>query len=381
MPVLTAACKERELAEAIRRIAINTGGGDAPGLNAVIHGAVYAARGRGWDVFGIRDGYEGILAPQRYPQGGVVELHRSMVREISHLGGTILGSTNRGNPFHHVVNQPDGTSIEVDLSDKVHAYFRDQKIDALIAVGGDGSLTIANHFQEKGLRVIGVPKTIDNDLESTAMTFGFNSAVSFATDCIDRLHSTALSHQRIMVVEVMGRYVGWIALHSGVAGRADAILIPEIPFDIEKIATHLKRRHQEGKPYSIVVVAEGASPRDGDVTVKAREPGRVERLGGIGEAVANQLQQLTGKETRTVVLGHLLRGGSPTALDRNLGVSFGAGAVHGLSQGLSGVMVAIRPPRLEFVPLREAVAKLRSVPLDSEGILVCRALDISLGDK
>ncbi|HKF47917.1 MAG TPA: ATP-dependent 6-phosphofructokinase [Terracidiphilus sp.] len=365
----------------IRRVAINTGGGDAPGLNAVIHGAVYAARSRGWDIVGIRDGYEGILAPDRYPHGGVVELNRSMVREISHLGGTILGTTNRGNPFHHISEQSDGTKAEVDLSGKVLEYFRDKQIDALIAVGGDGSLTIAHQLQQKGLCVIGVPKTIDNDLESTAMTFGFNSAVSFATDCIDRLHSTALSHQRIMVVEVMGRYVGWIALHSGVAGRADAILIPEIPYDIEKVAAHLARRHGEGKPYSIVVVAEGAKPAGGDVTVKAREAGRLERLGGIGETVAAKLQELTGKESRTVVLGHLLRGGAPTALDRNLGVTFGAGAVHGLARGLNGVMVAIRPPRIEFVPLEEAVAKLKSVPLDSEGVLVCRALDIALGDQ
>ena len=368
------------MAATIRRVAINTGGGDAPGLNAVIHGAVYAARGKGWEIVGIRDGYDGILVPERYPNGGVVELHRSMVREISHLGGTILGSTNRGNPFRHIARQADGSAIEVDLSEKVLAYFRDQKIDALIAVGGDGSLTIARQLQEKGLCVIGVPKTIDNDLESTTLTFGFNSAVSFATDCIDRLHTTALSHQRIMVVEVMGRYVGWIALHSGIAGRADAILIPEIPYSIGKVAAHLKRKQQEGSPYSIVVVAEGAKPLDGDVTVKAREAGRAERLGGVGEAVARQLEELTGKETRVVVLGHLLRGGSPTALDRNLGVSFGAGAVYGLSKGFSGVMVALRPPRLEFVPLAEAVAKLKSVPLDSEGVLVCRALDINLGD-
>jgi 6-phosphofructokinase 1 len=365
----------------IKRVAINTGGGDAPGLNAVIHGAVYAARGVGWEIFGIRDGYEGILAPERYADGGVIELHRSAVREISHLGGTILGTTNRGNPFHHTVEQPDGTTKQVDLSEKVLAYFRDHEIDALIAVGGDGSLTIARQLQEKGLCVMGVPKTIDNDLQSTAMTFGFQSAVSFAVDCIDRLHSTALSHERIMVVEVMGRYVGWIALHSGVAGRADAVLIPEIPYSIEKVAAHLKSRHQEGKPYSIVVVAEGAKPVGGDVIVKAREEGRVERLGGIGETVAKQLQELTGKESRSVVLGHLLRGGSPTALDRNLGVTFGAGAVNGLSRGLNGVMVAIQPPRLEFVPLEEAVAKLKSVPLDGEGVLVCRALDISLGDQ
>lgn len=369
------------MAGTIKRVAINTGGGDAPGLNAVIHGAVYAARRLGWEIFGIRDGYEGILTPERYPNGGVVELRRRMVREIAHLGGTILGTTNRGNPFHRKIEQPDGTIADVDLSDKVLGYFHDRQIDALIAVGGDGSLTIARHLHEKGLRVMGVPKTIDNDLQSTAMTFGFQSAVSFAVDCIDRLHSTALSHERIMVVEVMGRYVGWIALHSGVAGRADAILIPEIPYSIEKVAAHLKSKYEGGKPYSIVVVAEGAKPAGGDVTVKAREEGRVERLGGVGETVAKQLEELTGKEARSVVLGHLLRGGSPNAFDRNLGVTFGAGAVHGLSRGLDGMMVALWPPRLEFVPLQEAVAELKSVPLDSEGVVVCRALDISLGDQ
>jgi 6-phosphofructokinase 1 len=369
------------MSKSVKRIAINTGGGDAPGLNAVIHGAVYAARGLGWEILGIRDGYDGLQEPERYPNGGVVELRRSMVREIAHLGGTILGTTNRGNPFRRVIEAPDGTKTEIDCSDELVRKIEDLGIDALIAVGGDGSLTIANQLHKKGLCVIGVPKTIDNDLESTAMTFGFNTAVDFATDCIDRLHSTALSHQRIMVVEVMGRYVGWIALHSGLAGHADAILIPEIPYDIKKVAAHLKSRHAEGKPYSIVVVAEGAKPIDGETTVKSREIGRVERLGGIGERVAAQLQELTGKESRTVVLGHLLRGGSPNALDRNLGVTFGAGAVDGLAKGKNGVMVAIWPPRLEFVPLDEAVAKLKYVPLDSQGVVVGRALDISFGDQ
>jgi 6-phosphofructokinase 1 len=364
-----------------KRIAINTGGGDAPGLNAVIHGAVYAARGLGWEILGIRDGYDGLQEPERYPNGGVVELRRSMVREIAHLGGTILGTTNRGNPFRRVIEGPDGKKTEVDCSDELMRKIEDLGIEALITVGGDGSLTIANQLHKKGLCVIGVPKTIDNDLESTAMTFGFNTAVEFATECIDRLHSTALSHQRIMVVEVMGRYVGWIALHCGLAGRADAILIPEIPYDIKKVAAHLKSRHAEGKPYSIVVVAEGAKPAGGEMTVKSREIGRVERLGGIGERVAAQLQELTGKESRAVVLGHLLRGGSPNALDRNLGVTFGAGAVDGLSKGKNGVMVAIWPPRLEFVPLEEAVAKLKYVPLDSQGVVVGRALDISFGDE
>jgi phosphofructokinase-like protein len=366
---------------AIRKIAINTGGGDAPGLNAVIHGAVYAARGRGWEILGIRDGYDGILEPGRYPNGGVVELHRSTVREISHLGGTILGTTNRGNPFCRVITNADGSKREADCSDALIQYFMRNNIDALISVGGDGSLSIAHGLHTKGLRVVGVPKTIDNDLESTVLTFGFNSAVSFATECIDRLHSTALSHQRIMVVEVMGRYAGWIALHCGLAGRADAILIPEIPYTIEKVAAALERKYYEGKPYSIVVVAEGARPLGGDVIVKSRELGKAERLGGIGETVTAQLQELTGKESRSVVLGHLLRGGSPTAIDRNLGVTFGAGAVYALSKGMNGVMVALKPPHLDFVPLQEATAKLRLVPPDGEGVLVARALDISFGDQ
>ncbi len=363
-----------------RRIAINTGGGDAPGLNAVIHGAVYAARGLGWEIFGIRDGYDGLLMPERYPNGGLIELHRSTVREISHLGGTILGTTNRGNPFKRVIEQPDGTKKEMDCSDDLIATFRKHGLDALIAVGGDGSLTIANGLQKKGLCVVGVPKTIDNDLESTVTTFGFNSAVSFATDCIDRLHSTALSHQRIIVVEVMGRYAGWIALQAGVAGRADAILIPEIPYTIENVAEHLKRKHEDGKPYSIVVVAEGAKPLGGDVTVVSRELGRAERLGGVGERVTAQLQELTGKESRCVVLGHLLRGGSPTAFDRNLGVMFGASAIYALKQGMNGVMVAINPPSVDFVPIEKAVAKLKLVPPAGVGVLTARALDVCMGD-
>lgn len=365
---------------AVRRVAINTGGGDAPGLNAVIHGAVYVARGLGWQIFGIHDGYDGFLEPQNYPDGGLIELKRSTVREISHLGGTILGTTNRGNPFCRPTRQPDGTMKEVDRSDELIDCFRKNSLDALIAVGGDGSLSIAHQLQNKGLRVIGVPKTIDNDLESTVLTFGFNTAVSFATECIDRLHSTALSHQRVIVVEVMGRYVGWIALHSGLAARADAVLIPEIPYKIENVAARLRRKHREGKPYSIVVVAEGAKPAGGDVTVRSREAGRADRLGGIGETVAAQLQELTDKESRCVVLGHLLRGGSPTAIDRILGVTFGAAAIHAISMGMDGVMVALNPPRIDFVPIQQAIAHLKLVPQDSEFVIVARALDISFGD-
>ena len=366
---------------AVKKIAICTGGGDAPGLNAVIHGAVYAARGLGWEIVGIRDGYDGLLEPERYPSGGLIELKRSTVREIPHLGGTILGTTNRGNPFRRVIEDADGSIREVDCSDELVRRFREHHIDAVIAVGGDGSLTIANQLRLKGVWIVGVPKTIDNDLESTVLTFGFNTAVSFATDCIDRLHSTAHSHQRIMVVEVMGRYAGWIALHAGLAGRADAVLVPEIPYNIDSVAAHLSRKHQEGKPYSIVVVAEGAKPIGGGVTVKSREPGRVERLGGIAETVADELEQLTGKESRSIVLGHLLRGGAPTAFDRNLGLAFGAGAVLAISKGMNGVMVALKPPNLAFVPLEEAIAKLRLVPPDSEFVLTARTVGICFGDE
>jgi 6-phosphofructokinase 1 len=364
----------------IERISISTGGGDAPGLNAVIYSVVHAAARLGWKVFGILDGYDGLLHPERYPDGGLMELNRDKVKNIMQLGGTILGTTNRGNPFKVLVQSADGTTSEADRSDLVLERSREHKLDAHVAIGGDGSLTIALELHKKGLRVVGVPKTIDNDLGATFMTFGFSSAVSFATECIDRLHMTAQAHRRILVVEVMGRYAGWIALHSGIAGEADAILIPEIPYDIGKIADHVRKATSGHREHSIVVVAEGAKRRGGDVTVKSREPGRVERLGGIGEAVAAQLQELTGKEARAVVLGHLLRGGSPNAQDRILGLGFGAGAVYALNRGMDGVMVALKPPKLDFVPLEEAVAQLRVVPLDGEAVMTARGLGICFGD-
>jgi len=361
----------------IRKIAINTGGGDAPGLNAVIQAATMAAAKLGWEVYGIREGYSGVLDPANYSDGGLVRLTPESVRNISHLGGTILGTVNKGNPFKVTESLPGGMTVEKDRSEDVVAAFRQHELDALIAIGGDGSLTIANHFHQLGLRVVGVPKTIDNDLQSTVLTFGYNTAVSFATECIDRLHSTADAHRRVMVVEVMGRYAGWIALNAGIAGRADAILIPEIPYDIDKVANHLRERN---RPYSIIVVAEGAKPAGGEVTVLAREAGRQERLGGVADRVAAQLQEMTGKESRAVILGHLLRGGSPVALDRILGLTFGASAVSALEKGLNGIMVALQPPRVEFVPLAEAVAKMKLVPLDGDGVTTARALDICLGD-
>jgi ATP-dependent phosphofructokinase / diphosphate-dependent phosphofructokinase len=275
---------------------------------------------------------------------------------------------------------PNGEAKELDRSEDVLTGFAKHGIDALIAVGGDGSLAIANTLYERGLRLIGVPKTIDNDLEATNVTFGFDSAVTFATECIDRLHTTAESHRRIIVVEVMGRYAGWIALYAGIAGRADAILIPEIPYDIAKVAEHIRRKTSGSREYSIVVVAEGAKSVGGDVVVKAREAGQTERLGGIGEQTAEQLHQLTNKEARAVVLGHLLRGGSPTATDRLLGLTFGAAAVRALAQGLNGVMVALHPPRVSYVPLKEAISKMKLVPLDGDGVTTARALDISFGE-
>ncbi len=364
----------------IQRISISTGGGDAPGLNAVIYSVVHAAARLGWKVFGIRDGYDGLLYPDRYPDGGVIELDVNAVKNIAHLGGTILGTTNRGNPFKVLARSADGSTVETDQSNLVLQRSREHGLDAHVAIGGDGSLSIALELHRKGLRVVGVPKTIDNDLGATFMTFGFSSDVSFATECIDRLHMTAQAHQRILVIEVMGRYAGWIALHCGIAGQADAILIPEIPYDIGKVAEHLREATAGVRRHSIVVVAEGAKPAGGDLTVKTREPGRVERLGGVGEIVAGQLQELTGKEARAVVLGHLLRGGSPNAEDRILGLGFGAGAVYALKQGMDGVMVAYKPPKVDFVPLEQAVAQLRLVPLDGEAVMTARGLGISFGD-
>lgn len=365
----------------INRIAVSTGGGDAPGLNAVIRAVVLAGRNQGWDVVGIRDGFNGLMHPERYPQGGVVALPREAVRGIVHLGGTILGTTNRGSPTAYPVQQPDGTYIEIDRTDELVKLFAARDIDALVTIGGDGSLSIANRLHEAGLRVIGVPKTIDNDLDKTHQTFGFDTAVGFASECIDRLFSTATSHGRVVVVEVMGRYAGWIALQAGIASSAHAILIPEIPFDLEPVAATIAQREKRGAKFSIVVVAEGAAPAGGEKAVLGKSVGQAEKLGGIGAQVAADLEQLTGKEARTVVLGHLLRGGSPTAFDRVLGLRFGAAAVRGLAAGHDGVMVALNPPNVDYVPLAEATQRMKSVPLDCDAILTARDLGINFGDR
>jgi 6-phosphofructokinase 1 len=269
---------------------------------------------------------------------------------------------------------------EKDRSDELIRAFQSERIDAVVAIGGDGSLTIANALAKKGLRVVGVPKTIDNDLEKTVITFGFDTAVSFATTCIDRLHSTAEAHQRVMVVEVMGRYAGWIALNSGISGGADVILMPEIPYDVEKIAEKIHERDRYGARFTLVVVAEGAKPKGGATSVISKELGRAERLGGAGERVTKEIQDSTGKETRCVVLGHLLRGGSPTTFDRLLSLRFGAAAVRALDAGKSGVMVALDPPTVRYVPLEEATRRMKAVPLDCDTMLTARDLGISFGD-
>jgi len=364
----------------IKKIAICTGGGDAPGLNAVIRATVLAAINRGWEVYGIRDGYNGLLMPERYVDGGLVPLTRERVRGITHLGGTIIGTTNRGNPLKYPVKGLDGTTQEVDRTDELIRAFLLHDLDALISVGGDGSMTIANALAEKGLWVVGVPKTIDNDLDGTVITFGFDTARAFTTECLDRLHTTAASHQRVLVVEVMGRYAGWIALESGVAGSADAILIPEIPYDLAKVADKIRQRDAQGRTFSIVIVAEGAKPVGGSVSVVSREIGRAERLGGAGEKVAVELEAMTGKETRLVVLGHLLRGGSPTSFDRLLGQRFGAAAVRALGEGQRSVMVALDPPTVRYIPLVDATRRMKTVPLDCDVMLTARDLGICFGE-
>jgi phosphofructokinase-like protein len=364
----------------IKRIAISTGGGDAPGLNAVIRAAVLSAINRDWEVYGIRDGYNGLLMPEQYLEGGLIRLTRERVRGITHLGGTIIGTTNRGNPLHYPIKGPDDTTIEIDRSDELLRAFKLHQIDALISVGGDGSMAIANELGKKGLWVVGVPKTIDNDLDKTVITFGFDTACAFTVDCLDRLHTTAASHNRIIVMEVMGRYAGWIALESGVAGSADVILIPEIPFDLEKVAQKIHDREERGSLFSIVVVAEGAKSKGGRTSIISRESGRAERLGGVGEKVAAELEELTAKETRLVVLGHLLRGGTPTRFDRLIALRFGSAAVRAIAEGQRGIMVALDPPTVKYVPLEAATRRMKTVPLNSDIMLTARDMGICFGD-
>jgi len=357
-------------------ILVNTGGGDAPGLNAVIRAVTLSALRRGWKVTGIRRGYHGLLEPG---SEGLVELTRDKVRGIAHLGGTILGTVNKGHPFEFITEK-DGQKTTVDISDEIVRRFKEVGGDALVAIGGDGAFRIASRFLKKGIPVVGVPKTIDNDLSCTQATFGFDTAVTVATEAIDRLHTTAESHERIMVVEVMGRYAGWIAMHAGVAGNAHCILLPEIPYDISRVVEKIKKRYAVGRRYAIVVVAEGAKPKDGDISTIGTELGREVRLGGIAEKIGQYLGDRTGFETRSIVLGHIQRGGSPTHRDRLLALRFGAAAVRMVEQGKFGHIVAYDPPHMVPVPMEKAIAVMKTVPLDSDTVQTARDLGICLGD-
>lgn len=357
----------------MKTIAILTGGGDCPGLNAVIRGVVRAAvLKRNWRVLGILDGFDGLVEGPR-----VMELDMNAVRGILPRGGTILGTSNRGNPFAYPVRENGQVNL-VDVSRRVVDNFRKVGAEALIAVGGDGTLKIARRLNDYGMPMIGVPKTIDNDLRGTDVTFGYNTAVGVVTEALDRLHTTAESHHRVMVVEVMGRDAGWIALESGIAGSADVILIPEIPFDMAKVCQAIVERKERGSRFSIVVVSEGAFPAGGDKVVQAtaKQNLGVERLGGVGQFVAAEIARLLDIETRVVVLGHVQRGGSPSPFDRILGSRFGTRAVELVAEGRFGQMVALRGRAVVAVPIEDAVGSLNQV--DPRGELIRAAEDLGI---
>jgi ATP-dependent phosphofructokinase / diphosphate-dependent phosphofructokinase len=355
------------------RIGVLTSGGDCPGLNAVLRGVVLAAEKLGWEVIGFKDGFEGLLPPGQY-----IVLDRARTSGIMPLGGTIIGTTNRG---HFVAKVAEGKPavVAAEIIAQAREVLDRLQVRALIIVGGDGSMTTAQQLQDAGINCIGVPKTIDNDLEATAMTFGFDSAVAAVADALDRLHTTATSHKRVMILEVMGRHAGWIALHGGIAGGADAILIPEIPFEYDKLAAFIKRRDVAGSLSSLVVVAEGATPKDGQQVLHQTKTGEY-RFGGIGDVVAHELAVRTGKETRCCVLGHLQRGGPPTTLDRILGTRFGVKAVQLANEGRFGSMVSYQNYQVQQVPIADAVNRLRLVQPSSQMVQTARDVEISFGD-
>ena len=358
------------------RIAISTGGGDAPGLNAVIRAAVLSAINRGWEVLGIKRGFAGLLGEDE-----VVQLTKDSVRGIAHLGGTILRTTNRGNPFHYPRKRPDGSYEEIDRSGELIENARSFGIDAIITIGGDGSLAIAQKLHERGVHIVGVPKTIDNDVSLTYTTFGFDTAVNTAIEAIDKLHTTAESHDRVIVMEVMGRNAGFIALHSGVSGSADVVLLPEIPYSVEKICDKILARDRAGRKFSIVVAAEGAYPSGGEEsTLGDSLPGQAKRVGGIAEKLAREIQDRTGKETRSLVLGHLQRGGAPTGYDRLLATRFGGAAVRAIADGAWGHMVALQTPHIVYVPFVDVLKEPKRVDPNHDIVQTARSTGISFGD-
>lgn len=357
------------------RIAISTGGGDAPGLNAVIRGAVLSAIDRGWHVLGIKRGYMGLLGEDE-----VIPLTRDTVRGIGHLGGTILRTTNRGNPFEYPVRQADGSFVHVDRSDELISNARNLGIEALITIGGDGSLAIAQRLVEKGMRVVGVPKTIDNDVSGTVVTFGFDTAVTTAMEAIDKLHTTAESHDRVMVLEVMGRDAGFIALHSGVSGAAHVILIPEIAWQIEKVCEHIMMRDAMGKKFAVVVVSEGVKFQGEQGVMGESMPGQAVRVGGIAERLSKAIQERTGKECRSLVLGHLQRGGMPTGYDRLLATRFGGAAVEAVANAKWGHMVALQTPHIVPILITDALKSQKRVDPTHDIVRTARRVGISFGD-
>ncbi|HHV63924.1 MAG TPA: 6-phosphofructokinase [Peptococcaceae bacterium] len=359
----------------VKKIAVLTGGGDCPGLNAVIRAIVRTATHAGIEVIGVRDGFKGAIEREFLPLG------LEQVSGILPRGGTILGTSNRDNPFAYTVVR-EGQTVQEDCSDQVINNLKSIGAEVLIVIGGDGSLNIALELSYKGLKVVGVPKTIDNDLFATDYTFGFQSAVETAQEALDKLHTTAESHHRVMILEVMGRYAGWIALYSGMAGGADVILIPEIPYDIQKVAKAVNDRKARGKKFSIIVVAEGARPLGGEMVVERTIAGRPDpiKLGGIGAKVAKDLEGLIGLETRVTVLGHIQRGGSPNTYDRVLATRYGVAAVDAVLAGEIGKMVALKGSTIATVPLAEAVNRLKQVPLDDQVLLAARKMGLKFGD-
>lgn len=360
---------------AIRRIGILTGGGDCPGLNAVIRGVTKPAEDYGMNVFGILDGFEGLV------EGRAKELSNTDVSGILSRGGTILGSSNKGDPFHWPVE----VNGKIEIQDKSKAAANNYEawnLDALIAIGGDGTMHICNKLSQMGLNVIGVPKTIDNDLDATDLTFGHDSAVYVVSMALDRLHTTASSHHRVIVVEVMGRYAGWIALNGGLSGGADIILIPEIPFSWEKVFSKIRERELMGKRFSLVCVAEGAKPLGGELVTKGTDLKRTDpiQLGGIGKLVADKIEQNTGRETRVTVLGHLQRGGSPTPFDRILSTKFGAFAIDLAANKKFGRMVALKGVDIKNVKIEDAIAQQKLVRPDDQAVFAAKAVGISFGD-
>ncbi len=381
-----------------RHIALNCGGGYVPGINAVVSGVVLAAKELGWEVAGIRDGFDGLLFPERYREGGLLELFPQLLEYSSATGGAILGNATRTDPFRVRQVNPENMVEEVDRSGELIAKLAAEKIDAVISVVGPQALSILFRLHRQGLKTVCVPTSVENDVAVTQLSFGFNSALSFAVDMLDRVRQAAQAARKIGVVEVLGEHAGWLALQAGTAVCADAVLIPEIPYDLQKVAAKLTEKLRAGRTSGLVVVAEGARSRDGQQTAGAAatpdslkaslSPGAtgeggshvIESSGQAAQAVALKLQRLTDQATYPLALGPLVKGGAPTAVDRQLGLAYGAAAVRAIHENQTGVMVAFQPPDLKFVPLADAINKFRTVPADSVFVQTARSLGIALGD-